>query len=228
MDNIFDIRFSFEQRVKDEVIYKFSNKQGGAYNVFAYHWQCFAWAAVIGFLRNEKRPLTSPIADRPFSLKTMQNNNGEKVAQALICMAIAKTGSLDIMKEPAKAIDLINEYANGGFYHIKKLMDNGENSFNDLEKVKQEIFSRDYNGADFMQNEEIEDEIMIVEDSAPEVEPTISASSPTKKKVIRWSISQDRDLIGYFKHGMTISQLSALFNTTEECVEERLRIKKLI
>lgn len=34
MDNIFEIRFSFEQKTKEEVIYKFSNKQGGDYNVF--------------------------------------------------------------------------------------------------------------------------------------------------------------------------------------------------
>ena len=74
----------------------------------------------------------------------MFNNGGEKDAQALICLAIAKAGSLDIMKNPQDAINLINEYANGGFYHIMKLMENGENSFNDLEKVKQEIFSRNY------------------------------------------------------------------------------------
>lgn len=40
MENIFEIKFSFEQNVKDNVILKFSNKQGGAYNVFSYHWQC--------------------------------------------------------------------------------------------------------------------------------------------------------------------------------------------
>ena len=50
MENIFEIKFSFEQYVKDNVILKFSNKQGGAYNVFSYHWQCFVWAAVVGFV----------------------------------------------------------------------------------------------------------------------------------------------------------------------------------
>ena len=117
MENIFEIKFSFEQNVKDNVILKFSNKQGGAYNVFSYHWQCFVWAAVVGFIHNERRPLQSPIADRPFSLNTMCNGGGEKDAEALLCMCIAKAGSLDIMKEPTKAIDLINEYANGGFYY---------------------------------------------------------------------------------------------------------------
>ena len=72
----------------------------------------------------------------------MRANGGEQDAQALICMVIAKCGSLEILKTPQEAINIINEYANAGFYHIIKLMENGENTFNDFEKVKQEIFSR--------------------------------------------------------------------------------------
>ena len=142
MEDIFEIKFSFEQKVKDDIILKFSNKQGGDFNVFSYHWQCFAWAAVIGFFYDQRRVLQPPIADRPFSLNTMRNNNGDRVSQALLCMCISKSGSLEILKEPETAISLINEYANGGFYYIQNLIDNGENSFNDLEKVKQEIFKR--------------------------------------------------------------------------------------
>jgi len=145
MEDIFEIRFSFEQRMKDEIIVKFSNKQGGDFNVFSYHWQCFAWAAVIGFFYEKRLPLQAPLADKPFSLNTMRNNNGDKVTQALLCMCIAKAGTLDILKEPDKAISLINEYANGGFCYIQNLIDNGENLFNDLEKVKQEIFKRKIN-----------------------------------------------------------------------------------
>lgn len=141
MEDIFEIKFAFEQKVKDEVILKFSNKQGGDYNVFSYHWQAFVWAAILGFLHDERRPLQAPIADKPFNLNTMRNNNGEKDAHALICLCIAKCGSLDIMKTPSDAINVINEYANGGFYRIMKMMN--ENPMNnDLEWVKQEIFSR--------------------------------------------------------------------------------------
>ena len=143
MEDIFEIKFCFEQKVKDEIILKFSNKQGGDFNVFSFHWQCFAWAAIIGFMNDKRRPLKSPLADKPFNLNTMRNNGGDKVVQGLISLLIAKTESLEILKTPVSAIDLINEYANGGFYHIQSLMDNGENSFNDLEKVKQEIFTRE-------------------------------------------------------------------------------------
>ena len=80
MEDIFEIRFTFEQKVKDDIIVKFANKQGGDFNVFSYHWQCFAWAAIIGFIYDQRRELQSPLADKPFSLNTMRNNQGEKIA----------------------------------------------------------------------------------------------------------------------------------------------------
>ena len=236
MDNIFELRFSFEQKAKEEVIYKFSNKQGGDFNVFSYHWQCFVWAAIIGFLRNEKKPLTPPIADKPFSLNTMMNNHGEKDAQALICLAIAKAGTLDIMKNPTDAINLINEYANGGFYHIMRLIENGENSFNDLEKVKQEIFSRNYDSME--QKDVVKDNYTVPEKSySEELTPkeTISKENqvaesviPTIRKSHRWTFKEEKDLVGYFKAGMTIDQLAKLFQKKESVVREKLTSKGLL
>lgn len=233
MDDIFSIPFSFEQKVKDNVIYLVSAKQNGDFNVFAYHWQCFAWAAVIGFLRNEKKPLTPPIADKPFKLKTMMNNGGEKVAQTLICLAIAKAGSLDIMKNPNDAINLINEYANGGFYHIMKLMENGENSFNDLEKVKQEIFSRNYDINGVSQPVPQVEEYVVPEEayskkdakSEPVVEKPVVEPVVTTKKSHRWTFKEEKDLVGYYQAGMTIDQLARLFGKDEDAVRERLAQK---
>jgi hypothetical protein len=230
MDNIFDIPFSFEQKTKEEVIYKFSNKQGGAYNVFSFHWQCFVWAAIIGFLRNERKPLTPPIADKPFKLNTMLNNGGEKDAQALICLAIAKAGTLDIMKNPSEAINLINEYANGGFYHIMKLMENGENSFNDLEKVKQEIFSRNYDIDGVSQPASQVEEYVVPEEAfsnSKEVDNAtennvVEAPKATVRKTNRWSLQQEKELVGYYQAGMTIDQLAKLFGKDEDAVREKL------
>ena len=165
MENIFDIKFTFEQKVKDDVILKFSNKQGGDFNVFSYHWQCFVWAATIGFLRDLRKPLQSPLADRPFSLTTMMNSDGEKDAKALLCMCVAKAGSLDILKEPQQAINLINEYANGGFYYIINRLQ-GETVSNDLEWVKQEIFSRETPSSitTTIENEENREDVVSTDD----------------------------------------------------------------
>lgn len=222
MENIFDIKFTYEQYVRDRVILKFSNKQGGDYNVFSSYWQCFAWAAVIGFLRDERKPLGSPLADRPFSLRTMQNNEGEKVAQALICMCIAKNESLDIMKNPTEAINMINEYANAGFYHILKLIETGENSFNDMQQVLKEIFSRGERPKETNVNE-VENE-----ESAEVAHENVAESSkrsaiPEKKKTARWRTTEVRDLINYFKQGMTLEQLAAIFNKSVESVIECLQ-----
>ena len=217
MDNIFDIKFTYEQYVRDRVILNFSNKQGGDYNVFSSYWQCFAWAAVIGFLRDERRPLGSPLADRPFSLRTMQNNDGEKVAQALICMCIAKNDSLDIMKNPTEAINMINEYANAGFYHILKLIETGENSFNDMQQVLKEIFSRGEKTQESTQKEEI------LEQSEIAPKPIVESPAVSTKKTSRWRTTEVRDLIRYFKQGMTLEQLAATFNRSVESVIECLQ-----
>lgn len=222
MENIFDIKFTYEQFVRDNVILKFSNKQGGDYNAFSSYWQCFAWAAVIGFLRDERKPLGSPLADRPFSLRTMQNNEGEKVAQALICMCIAKNNSLDIMKNPVDAINLINEYANAGFYHILKLIETGENSFNDMQQILKEIFSRGESSEE--KKIEKKKEAEPAEDAPiTVVESPMGSMLKEKKKTARWRTNEVRELIKYYKQGMTVEQLAATFDKPEESVIECLQ-----
>ena len=232
MDDIFEIKFPIELSVKEKVILKFSNKQGGAFNIFSYYWQCFVWAATIGILRNERRPLSTGV-ERIFSLNTMKGNGGEKDAQALICMCIARTGSVDIMKTPSDAIQVISEYANGGFYHIMKLMENGENSFNDLEKVKQEIFSRNYDIDGVSQSAPQVEEYVVPEeayskkDTEPEpmVEEVIAEPVVTPRKSHRWIFKEEKDLVGYYQAGMTIDQLARLFGKDEDAVKEKLEQK---
>ena len=222
MENIFDIKFTYEQYVRDNVILKFSNKQGGDYNVFSSYWQCFAWAAVIGFLRDERKTLGSPLADRPFNLRTMQNNEGEKVAQALICMCIAKNNSLNIMKNPTEAINMINEYANAGFYYILKLIETGENSFNDMQQVLKEIFGRG-KMTDIKNYNEVEvvEQVQMAAESA--VNFSMGSMLQEKKKTVRWRTNEVRDLIKYYKQGMTVEQLAATFDKPEESVTECLQ-----
>ena len=221
MEDIFEIKFPIESEIKDNVITKFSSKQGGAFAIFSYYWQCFVWAASIGFLRNERRPLARP-TERIFTLNTIRNNGGEKDAQALICMCIARFGSLEIMKHPEEAITMISEYANGGFYHIQTLMANGENSFNDFEKVKQEIFSRDYsfdgsiktNLVPPLSDEELED---FCDDI------TVSmAENENDYKPHRWTAKQIKDLVNYFNPGISSVHLALLFETSEDEIKRVL------
>ena len=169
--------------------------------------------------------------ERIFSLNTMKGNGGEKDAQALICMCIARMGSIDIMKDPNEAIQVISEYANGGFYHIMKLMENGENTFNDFEKVKQEIFSRDHWNRKpkvaKVQNKEV------LNENIPETENEeailqvqqdyLEKDKPIMPKVRqRWTMAESSQLKAYYQQGMTISQLASFFGKSEENVKEQL------
>ncbi len=228
--DIFDIKFPIETKLKEEVITQFSNKQGGANNIFSQYWQPFVWAATIGFLRDERRPL-APGTERIFNMNIMIGNGGEQDAQALICMGIARAGSLDILKDPEELIRLISEYANGGFYHIKELIENGENTFNDMEKVKQEIFSRNYSGKSKAPTinkpvEEPEEETPLpAQDIQTEVgEP--KGDRPARSR--RWSVKEVGELQMYFKQGLGTEQLASFFERTENDVLEQLKKLGLI
>lgn len=143
MEEIYSIKFSFEKAIRDGLMRSLSNVQGGSYYVFGSLWECFAWAAIIGFLNDKHKSLGTPLSDKPFNLLTMKNNGGEKISAALLCLCISKSGNIEIMKNPESVIEMINEYANGGFYYIQELIDSGQYKFNSFESVKQEIFSRE-------------------------------------------------------------------------------------
>lgn len=228
MQDIFDIKFPIETKIKEEVITKFSNKQGGAFNIFSQYWQPFVWAATIGFLRNERRAL-APGTERIFNMNIMIGNGGEKDARALVCMCVARAGSLDVMKDPEEAIRVISEYANGGFYHIKKLIENGENTFNDMEKVKQEIFTRNYGKVSNLSErqepvnkENISDFLpSVIENSPAEVEEEVPThSEPRVHKY--WTVLETNDLKRYYKQGLSIEQLATFLSHSEQSVKEQL------
>lgn len=244
MDDIFEIKFPIELEMKEKVILKFSNKQGGAFNIFSYYWQCFVWAATIGFLRNERRLLQSG-TERIFCLNTMRGNGGDKDAQALICMCIARTGSVDIMKEPSEAIQVISEYANGGFYHILQLMEDRENTFNDFEKVKQEIFSRDYWNENQKPESTTVNEYVVPEspdgllediheldkEAMRQAEADFNkekSPAPVPKIRQRWTTLETAELKSYYKQGMTIEQLAGFFTKSEDNVRAQLEKLGLI
>lgn len=231
MENIFNIKFTFEQNAKDKVITSFSTKQGGDFNVFSYHWQCFAWAAIIGFIHDRRRPVGSPKADQVFSLNTMMNNGGERIAEALICMCIAKYKSLDIMKDPHAAVEFINEYANGGFdYIMEKLRTEGMT--NDFEWVKQEVFSRgeDDTALSHLQKDISQDAYEPIEGFAEQGQNAASQEVAEYDKPqgqpkgrSRWTTHQIGELKLYRRQGMDVELLASFFHKSVSDVESKIK-----
>lgn len=89
--------------------------------VFSQLWQCYAWAAILGFINNRSRPLASPV-DHAFDMGVIRNN-GESIFNALVCCAIAKADdNIDILKSPDAIIKTIEEHANGGFDYISEML----------------------------------------------------------------------------------------------------------
>ena len=109
-------------------------------------------------------------------------------------------------------------------------MENGENSFNDLEKVKQEIFSRNYDIDGVSQPASQVEEYVVPEEAfsnSKEVDNAtennvVEAPKATVRKTNRWSLQQEKELVGYYQAGMTIDQLAKLFGKDEDAVREKL------
>lgn len=217
-EELYNLDFTLEKEMKEKIVVKFAAKQHGYYNVFRYYWQPFVWAAIIGFRKNIRIELTGE-REQIFNMGIMMRNGGSKCVQALICLCIAKSGSLEIMKDLKKMIAMINEYANGGFYEILRMIEDNEFGVNDFENVKMEILSRDYLDCDEDGQKEIADEVILKQkEDIQDVTQTLTK----KRNKGKWSTKQEAELKNYYKSGLTIGQLSAFFERSEEEVSDKL------
>jgi dnd system-associated protein 4 len=118
---------------KDSVIVKLSKKQaeeGGDRKFFNQYWQPFAWAAMLGYKSNRRVPISGR-ADSDMFKFIVINNQAPNILKALITIAIGKLDDdenvefqLKKLKDPSIIVNIINEYANGGFDIInRKLKD---------------------------------------------------------------------------------------------------------
>lgn len=95
---------------------------------FKQQWMPFAWAAVLGFVENIKKPLEGDLKKETFKYSTI-NSNGEKIFQSLILYAVAING-YEILKDASQINKTIEEYANGGFEIIHEKINTNPNYFN--------------------------------------------------------------------------------------------------
>ena len=101
-------------------------------------------------------------------------------------------------------------------------------------RSQEEIFSRNYDDNGLLQPAPKIEEYIVpeeeynkkVEDDELDIEVnTQETLMKAERKTHRWSLSQEKDLIGYYQAGMTIDQLAKLFGKDEDAVMEKLAQK---
>ena len=134
----------YEQHYRESIIERYSEARGKVNNrpTFSQFWQCYAWAAVLGFINNRRRALSTP-TNTSFMFGTIVAN-GPLVYKALLCSAIAKSEQgIDVLRNPKDLITIIEEYANGGFDLIAETVEEkGKFYFDDFGKMLMEVMNR--------------------------------------------------------------------------------------
>lgn len=137
------IKPRFETRYRERVIDRYATVRGNVSDrpAFSQLWQCFAWAAVLGFIHDRRRPLEAPTGDA-FAFSTIRDN-GPLVFKALLCAALAKADAgIEVLRDPKEVIKLIEEYANGGFDVITELLDDNKHRFDAFDAMLDEVMGR--------------------------------------------------------------------------------------
>lgn len=140
----------FLESNREAILEKFSRKMEHAKThrkYFSQLWEAYAWASIIGFINNKKLKLT-PI-DKNDSVKndafkfSVILNNGEDIAFALILAAISKSDKgFKVLESPNEIIQIISEYANGGFQIIKEKIAEDPNIFQNPNDYIKELLER--------------------------------------------------------------------------------------
>lgn len=133
---------------KDTVIIKLSKKQteeGGDRKFFNQYWQPFSWAAILGFKNNRKVPLDGKTDSDIFKFSVI-NNQAPNILKALIISAIGKLDDdenieyqLKKIKDPSIIVNIINEYANGGFEIINRKLKDDPDYFYEHNKFIEDL-----------------------------------------------------------------------------------------
>lgn len=135
----------YEARYRTDIIDRYAEVRGQVSNrpIFSQLWQCYAWAAVLGFIHDRRRPLDAPTGDA-FAFSTIRDN-GPLVHKTLICAALAKAeAGIDVLREPREIIRIIEEYANGGFDLIAEMLDDkGKTHFDNFDNMLNELMKRE-------------------------------------------------------------------------------------
>ena len=109
---------------------------------FLPYWPVIFAAAIIGFINDKRIPLGSGGTDSAFKYSVINNNGGE-LADALILLALAKSQKgYKCLLDPDEIINIIEEYANGGFEIIQSALREDVGYYNNPDAFIEELLER--------------------------------------------------------------------------------------
>lgn len=114
---------------------------------FSQLWEAYSWIAILGFLKNKRVPLTDHAPGDNIKADAFKFgvifNNGEDIAYALILAAVSKSKKgYEVLENPSEIIQIISEYANGGFQIITEKMAENPSIFQNPNDFIQELLDR--------------------------------------------------------------------------------------
>jgi hypothetical protein len=142
-----DKRLKYKVIHRKSIMDRLSDVQGSQSDTksrkyFSQLWECYTWAAIIGFINDKRVPLGSGSTDNAFKFSVIYNNGGE-LADALILLSMSKSNKgYKALIDADEIIKVIEEYANGGFEIIQSLLREDEDYFNNPDAFIEELLER--------------------------------------------------------------------------------------
>ena len=145
LDEIGHLRPRIESGYYQTIINRYSTARSqNTLRTFAFKWQPYAWAAIMGFTNNRRRKLEGG-TDSFGEFGIIKGRDGSPtVYKSLLMLVIAKEENWKkYLLEPGEYLKVIDEYANGGFDLISEMLEvKGEKYFDEFENFLREIESR--------------------------------------------------------------------------------------
>lgn len=142
-----DKRLKYKITHRKSIMDKLSGVQGSKETTnrkyFSQLWECYTWAAIIGFINDKRVALGSGGTDSAFKFSVIYNNGGE-LADALILLALSKSNKdYKALVDAEEIIKVVEEYANGGFEIIQSKLREDDSYFNNPDAFIEELLERE-------------------------------------------------------------------------------------
>ncbi len=146
VNELSDKRLKYRIIYREGILDKLCGVQSSQNNLdrkyFSQLWEGYTWAAIIGFINDKRIPLGAGGKDSAFNYSVINNNGGE-LADALILLALAKSHKgYKCLLDPDEIINIIEEYANGGFEIIQSALREDVGYYNNPDAFIEELLER--------------------------------------------------------------------------------------